>query len=297
MQAAIISFSQTPQQFTSHNLAFQHFKKSNTGTITDALLNKSMETGILTDKQSGGFYSPTQFFAVINGSGTLNFIPKFTPSGIEIGNSQIFDNASNVGINIVTPSHKLHVLHGGTSGVRVQSTAGYSVVDIDAFNGDAGLRLQRAGVFNWLIRNNVANNNLDFFEFGGGSTRMTIQKNTGFVGINNSSPTTRLFINGDFSVTGIKAFTIDHPLDPEHKMLHHFAVESNEVLNSYSGNVVTNEKGKAEVKLPDYFEAINKDYRYQLTVIGSFARAIISREIKGNTFEVATDEPNIKISW
>jgi hypothetical protein len=104
-------------------------------------------------------------------------------------------------------------------------------------------------------------------------------------------------VDGDFTVIGVKAFTMDHPLDPENKILMHAAVESNEVINSYSGNITTDASGKATVNLPDYFGAINKDFRYQLTVVGTFAQAIISKEIINNQFEIATSIPNIKVSW
>jgi hypothetical protein len=296
MLAAILAFTQTPQQFNSHTLAFNQFKKSGTGTITDAWLNQAKEFGIVTDKPAGDLYSLTRPFAVINGSGTLNFIPKFTPSGIEIGNSQIFDNGTNIGINTTSPTYKLHIIHGGSTGILNKSSASFSAIDIDGFTGDAALRFYKAGSTRWNIRNRPTNDDFEFFESGSGS-RMIIQNATGNVGINFNAPTAKLHVGGNITSTGIKAFTIDHPLDPENKMLHHFALESNEVLNSYSGNVFTNAKGKAIVKLPEYFEAINKDFRYQLTVIGSLARSFISKEVSGNTFEITTDEPNVKVSW
>ena len=104
-------------------------------------------------------------------------------------------------------------------------------------------------------------------------------------------------IAGVLSVVGVKAFHIDHPLDPANKYLNHFSMESDEVLNSYSGNVTTDAGGAATVGLPDYFETLNKDYRYQLTVIGQFAQAIISQEIHGNRFVIKTDKPSVKVSW
>src|ERR1041384_267383 len=90
----------------------------------------------------------------------------------------------------------------------------------------------------------------------------------------------------NFNVTGggSKNFKIDHPLDPENKYLYHAAIESSEVLNIYRGNVTTNENGKAVVALPDWFEAINRDFRYQLTVIEAFAQVVIGEEIKANHF-------------
>ncbi len=46
---------------------------------------------------------------VVTGVGTLNFVPKWTPNGTNIGNSQIFDNGTNVGIGTTTPQHNLSV--------------------------------------------------------------------------------------------------------------------------------------------------------------------------------------------
>src|SRR5262249_43580315 len=77
-------------------------------------------------------------------------------------------------------------------------------------------------------------------------------------------------VSGNLSVPGTKNFKTDHPLDPENKYLVHAAIESAEVLNLYSGNVVTDSNGEAVIQLPDWFEAVNRDFRYQLTVIGSF---------------------------
>jgi hypothetical protein len=104
-------------------------------------------------------------------------------------------------------------------------------------------------------------------------------------------------VTGNFSATGVKAFHIDHPLDPSNKYLNHFAIESNEVLNTYSGNVITDGSGTALVKLPDYFEALNTNFRYQLTVLGQFAQAIILQEIQNNSFVIKTDRPSVKVSW
>ncbi len=107
---------------------------------------------------------------------------------------------------------------------------------------------------------------------------------------------------GDVHLTGTltggtKAFKIDHPLDPANKYLYHSCIESDEMVNIYSGNVTTDATGTAVVNMPDYFEALNKDFRYQLTVIGTFAQAIISKEVSGNSFEIKSSQPNVKVSW
>jgi len=109
-------------------------------------------------------------------------------------------------------------------------------------------------------------------------------------------------IAGNLNVTGSMSkgsgtFKIDHPLDPENKYLVHSFVESPEMMNVYNGNISTDASGFATVTLPDYFETANKDFRYQLTVIGTFAQAIVAEEISGNSFVVQTNQPNVKVSW
>ena len=103
-------------------------------------------------------------------------------------------------------------------------------------------------------------------------------------------------INGNLTKSS-GTFRIDHPLDPANKYLSHSFVESPEMLNIYNGAVTTNADGEAVVRLPDFFEALNRDFRYQLTVIGQFAQAIVSREVADNCFAVRTDKPRVKVSW
>ncbi len=106
-----------------------------------------------------------------------------------------------------------------------------------------------------------------------------------------------VLVDGDFAVSGLKLFRIDHPFDPANQYLSHAAMESPEALNLYSGNVTTNSSGDATVQLPSYFSSINRDFRYQLTVIGQFAQAIVADEIANNRFTIKTDQPNVKVSW
>lgn len=107
---------------------------------------------------------------------------------------------------------------------------------------------------------------------------------------------------GNVSVTGAisagtKDFKIDHPLDPANKYLVHASVESSEMMNIYTGNVTTDAAGDATVLLPDWFEVLNTDFRYQLTVIGQFAQAVVAREIQDHQFLIKTNVPNVKVSW
>ena len=113
------------------------------------------------------------------------------------------------------------------------------------------------------------------------------------------------YFSGNVQVTGTLSkgggsFKIDHPLDPEHKYLYHSFVESPDMMNIYNGNVVTDENGFAEITLPEWFEALNKDFRYQLTVIDDSDRFVLAKvvqEIHDNRFTIRTNYGHVKVSW
>lgn len=110
------------------------------------------------------------------------------------------------------------------------------------------------------------------------------------------------FFVGSVAITrnlskGSGTFKIDHPLDPANKYLYHSFVESPDMKNIYDGNITTDQNGDATVTLPPYFEALNMDFRYQLTTIGTFSQAIVMIEIQNSQFVIKTDKPNVKVSW
>ena len=124
----------------------------------------------------------------------------------------------------------------------------------------------------------------------------------GWVGVfgqtNNAGTGFGVYSDGNMGTTGTKAFVIDHPLDPENKILKHYCAESPEVLNIYRGNIVLDANGNATVDLPDYFESININFSYQLTAIGAPANGLfVKEEISGSTFKIAGGSSNQKISW
>jgi hypothetical protein len=127
----------------------------------------------------------------------------------------------------------------------------------------------------------------------------TVIGNMGVMNLSNLTNNTNPFTvqaNGTILKPG-GGFRIDHPLDPENKYLYHSFVESSDMMNVYNGNVTTDASGNVTVVLPDYFEALNQDFRYQLTVIGQPAQAIVEEEVKNNQFTIKTDKPNVKVSW
>ena len=111
------------------------------------------------------------------------------------------------------------------------------------------------------------------------------------------------FFAGNLTVTGkvtkgSGSFKIDHPLDPANKYLSHSFVESPDMMDVYNGMARLDAKGEAWVNLPDYFEALNGDFRYQLTAIGAPApRLYVAREVSQNRFKIAGGRPGGKVSW
>ncbi|MFM6924244.1 MAG: beta strand repeat-containing protein, partial [Ferruginibacter sp.] len=107
------------------------------------------------------------------------------PANVTINNGTGF-----VGITQTAPAYQMDVLHSGANGIRSQSSSSFSVVDIDANNGDAALRFQKAGTGMWNTRNRPADDYYEIFELGGGGSRFVIQDATGFVGIGGPGATT-----------------------------------------------------------------------------------------------------------
>jgi hypothetical protein len=115
------------------------------------------------------------------------------------------------------------------------------------------------------------------------------------------SPTAAQF-TGNVSVSGTlfataKQFVIDHPLDPENRVLAHTSVESSERAVVYSGTVTCDPDGNATVTLPDWLEALATDFRYQLTCVGSHAPVYVGRPVEDNAFAIAGGTAGLTVSW
>jgi hypothetical protein len=201
---------------------------------------------------------------------------------------------TNVGIGTTAPQTLFHIDHAAQPGVGTdvaEITSGGSI-DVASLllknTGSGGFRLRvGAGTGSGYL---ASSGPMAFITADTGSPSFP---SSAAMTIDNSG---NVHITGNLSKGG-GSFKIDHPLDPANKYLYHSFVESPDMMNVYNGNVVTNQHGLATVVLPDYFEALNRDFRYQLTVIGQFAQAIVAKEISRNRFTIRTDKPSVKVSW
>jgi hypothetical protein len=218
--------------------------------------------------------------SIIKGSNGINRAIEAYSAGISNGENQgligFAYNSTNQNIGVIGVGRGLGVSNIGVYGVSDSNSTSLSSFNIGLY----GYAANNAG-YNYGIYSYAPNTNPNFFSgyFDG---------NVQIIG--------DLNVSGNISKGG-GTFKIDHPLDPYNKYLVHSFVESPEMMNIYSGNITTDSDSTAVVKLPDYFQAANKDFKYQLTVIGKFAQAIVFEEINNNSFVVKTSEANIKVSW
>jgi hypothetical protein len=111
------------------------------------------------------------------------------------------------------------------------------------------------------------------------------------------------YFAGNVHVTGslskaAGSFKIDHPLDPANRYLYHSFVESPDMKNVYDGVAALDANGEAWVELPEWFESLNRDFRYQLTALDMAAPGLhVADRISGNRFWIAGGQPGIEVSW
>jgi hypothetical protein len=296
------------------------------------LTNDGPGSGLNADLLDGYHYNSFMFSSTDNWvntsgdtmTGTLTFsspsvdgISISTPGddGIQIsspGNDGIYiSNASDDGIQISGASYGLYATSCSTYGVHGANSSGpwgrlgtstYGVEGYSSSNyGVYGHSNSSYGVIGVSetgtgVRGDAHSGGYGVYGTGDGS---------GWAGFftQDSGTGGDVYVAGYLSVAGSifkggGGFKIDHPLDPENKYLSHSFVESPDMKNLYDGVVVLDENGKAWIELPEWFQALNKDFRYQLTPIGEPGPDLyIAQEISDNRFQVAGGSPEMKVSW
>lgn len=225
------------------------------------------------------------------------------------GSAGFFENLSlsGIGVEISTVGYGLHVTKTGGHPVAAayfQSTGGLSPCVAVSSEGAIAIDASAVNNYNSVYAGRfTVSSDIGRGVFGLNLTTDPFHTPYGVYG--QASATTLgygVYANGDMGASGVKSFRIDHPFDPENKYLLHYSSESPFPQNFYNGNVVTDAQGYAWVELPEYFSAINTNFKYQLTVVEddespTFVHAKIGRKIAGNRFLIMTSAPNVEVSW
>jgi hypothetical protein len=195
-------------------------------------------------------------------------------------------------------AHDLVVKTNGSEALRVTQTG-----DVGIGTTTPSAKLHSHGGFNagWFFSTGANGNGLIAeADSGANAYGLYALSNEGYAGTfaGKVQITGNLSVGGTLNVSGTKNFRIDDPLDPANKYLVHASIESDQALDVYTGNVTTDRSGLATVQLPEWFDRINTDFRYQLTIVGSRGwNARVGKEIADNRFTIETDEPNVQVSW
>jgi len=303
---------------------------SNAGRAGWFEINNATNVSSALDASTNGTGSASEF-AITNSASAANALESRTTG---TGSSAFFDNNNAAATK---PTLDVESSSGGASipsasqdagiAIKGESTGSFSigvmgrgvsngVFGYCATTGGAGV-LGRTGGSGGSVSTGVRGEGngagtsaiAAFNNFGNGIYALA-QSGTAIFADNGGSNTTgyagdfngRVRVQGNLQVTGSVSkgsgtFMIDHPLDPENKFLYHSFVESPDMKNIYDGVVIMDKNGHATVSLPEYFEALNKDYRYQLTCIGGYAPVFIAKEVSSNQFEIAGGSPGLKVSW
>lgn len=249
------------------------------------------DDGIQVSQANYGLY-------VINAANTGILIANTGANGISIGTAAgealVIGTTAKDGMKIYTVGSPTGSGIGSDlqNGVEIENTEGNGVF-VGHSNGD-GVHVESGGYNGGYFKTEVNN--------GNGVTGIANNGSNAYGVVGMSANGYAGYFVGKVHVAGTLtkssgAFKIDHPLDPANKFLYHSFVESPDMKNIYDGVVTLDANGQATVLLPAWFEALNREFRYQLTCIGGYAPVYIAAEVSNNQFTIAGGSPGLKVSW
>jgi hypothetical protein len=224
--------------------------------------------------------------------GYLQVYDRSTPGW---GDLYLGDAKIGIGGGSLDKNGRLNVQTTGTSCIMAENTGGGCSAEIAGSSG-YGLtaKSQTEALFAW----NTSSNCTAYLGGSNYALLATGSENHVYLGYGAWAGdfSGNIYVAGSVYKAG-GGFRIDHPLDPENKYLNHSFVESPDMMDIYNGNVVLDDGGEAWVEMPQWFEALNRDCRYQLTCIGRFAPVYVAEKMDGNRFKIAGGEPGLEVSW
>jgi hypothetical protein len=251
-----------------------------------------------TDKAGGDLYLTS---GISTGTGASNIYLQTATAGATGTTDRTPDTkvtilgSGSVGIGASTPDAKLKILGGGiaigpdqaindTDGLRNSIQISTDTAYSGSYDDHSGALIFSTMPGGWGTSQLHFRHSTDWATYGT-TDDMVIGNN---VGIGTASPVYKLHVNGSFAAQ-YKNFEIPHPLDPENKLLVHSSIEGPEHAVYYRGKAQL-VNGVAEIKLPDYFEALTrKDNRtVQLTSTNGYSPLYVAEDVKDGRFLVRT---------
>jgi hypothetical protein len=153
--------------------------------------------------------------------------------------------SGNIGLGTAPSAYKLDLLYnGGSGGMHLATSSGYSALDIDAPSADTVVRFENAGAFKWLLGNSGSSSSFFLYDAAASVNRFWVQGGTGNVGIGTTTPSSALQVNGtvtattfagsgsavDFKVNGQRGFRLEY--------VNNGFESSVNVIGGYSSNYV-----------------------------------------------------------
>jgi len=293
--------------------------------------------GYVLTSDATGFASWQHLSSIgITGSGDNNYIPRFiTPTTVT--SSYMYQTNFSIGLWTTTPEAAMHVIDWEVNDVAGRFDVVSTEWEAHGVEGicSAGGPQDQTGVYGWAAFTDDYGKGVE--GYGGycgvwgqvdptgassyigvhGTVSGGMGTNTGVNGYGqwgetaigiygsatNGATNWAGYFQGDVNVTGsvyesASSSRIDHPLDPENTYLCQAHVESPDMMSVHNGNVVLDGRGEATVEMPDWFEAANRDFRYQLTAIGAPGPDLhVAEKLRGNMFRIAGGEPGMEVSW
>ena len=238
----------------------------------------------------GGYNTASEWFATVPGgylnsaAGYCSFAAGYKAKALHTG-SFVWADSTNADFSSLN-ANEFAIRASGGMRVVAKSSSGYAIYFYNSDSGD-GLRAY-ANV-------SKGNNWGAIYAINFGTSPSIYAQNTG--------TGKAAYFDGAVEVVGYLyktggGFKIDHPLDPENKYLYHSFVESPDMKNVYDGVVILDGNGEVWVELPEWFETLNWDFRYQLTAMGAPGPDLyIAEEISNNRFRISGGKPGMKVSW
>lgn len=267
------------------------------------------DDGVEVSQAAYGVYvanATTHGFFVSNAGNSGVTVSAASEVGVRVGSAPIglrVANASQTGVEVTSDWIGVSATGVGAGVVGYASSAGNGTGVLGESAATSGMNggvygLAHSTEGTGVVGNAMANSGMAIGVAGqtaspGGFGIYGLNTAAGFAGYFDGN----VQVNGTLSKAA-GSFTIDHPLDPANKVLNHSFVESPDMLNLYNGNVLLDVNGAAWVELPAWFEALNREFRYQLTPIGAAMPALyIGQEVQNNRFAIMGGAPGGKVSW